>query len=168
MQQFVNSIRASIESNNWHAALTLAMTLPDICGCLENPSMGSKARYVAWYDQFMLKRYQSSLGPSKQLHTFLYGSDCYALRCAYLHQGEFGIEDQSARKTLDKFHFIVPPGKNSIIHMNQCGNTLQLQIDIFCLDVCASVEEWMSMQSGKSDIQEKLLNIGRIYCSPNF
>lgn len=34
---FTNAVKNSLEQENWYSALTLALTLPDICGKLENP-----------------------------------------------------------------------------------------------------------------------------------
>ncbi len=152
MQHFVHAMRASVAQGNWYAALALALTLPDICGRLENPATGSQARFVAWYDRFLLGRYQSRIGPDRRLHTFLSGQDCYALRCAFLHQGEFGIDDQRAQQALERFHFTAPrPGQ--VVHNNQVNNTLQLQVDLFCLDVCEAIEEWLISVQDDANIQ---------------
>ena len=70
-------------------------------------------------------------------HVFLSGADCYALRCAFLHEGRDEITDQRAGEVLDAFAFVVPPA-GSAIHSNQNNQTLQLQVDIF-LPRCA---EW--------------------------
>jgi hypothetical protein len=162
MQQFINATRAAVSQNNWHAALALALTLPDICGRLENPTLGSQARFVAWYDRFMLKRYQARIGADRQVHIFLCSSDCYALRCAFLHQGEFGIDDQRAQQALEHFHFTAPrPG--SFVHMNQINGTLQLQVDKFCQDVCEASEEWFASVAGAPEIQVRLSKLARIW-----
>ncbi len=34
MERFTRAIEKSIKSENWYAALTLALTIPDICGRL--------------------------------------------------------------------------------------------------------------------------------------
>ncbi len=67
---------------------------------------------------------------------FLSGNDCYALRCAYLHEGSDNISQQNAKEVVDKFHFIVAP-KGSTIHCNMMNTKLQLQVDIFCEDTQA-------------------------------
>jgi hypothetical protein len=161
MQSFVNATTMALDSSNWYAALVLALTIPDICGRLENPSMGSQARFVNWYDRFLLTHYQSNIGSSGTLHTFLDGSDCYALRCAFLHQGEFDISDQRAKKALENFHFIAPR-QGYLIHMNQVNNALQLQVDRFCIDVCKATEQWMTSVQSNTVIQGRIAQLASI------
>ena len=38
MRHLLNAIKASIAQQNWYAALSLTLVLPDICGWLEAPS----------------------------------------------------------------------------------------------------------------------------------
>lgn len=164
MQHLVDATRAALAQGNWYAALALALSLPDICGRLESPGAGSQARFVAWYDRFLLPRYQSHIGPDHTPHTFLSGQDCYALRCAFLHQGEFGIDDQRARQALERFHFTAPrPGL--VVHNNQFGNMLQLQVDCFCRDVCEAVEAWLTSVQGNADIQARSTMLGKVHAS---
>ena len=158
MNRFTNSIEASLQSQNWYGALTLALTLPDICGWLENLTLGSEKRYVAWFDKWLLPKYTAYVGPDSIKHVFLQGQDCYALRCSYLHQGEGDIGNQRARKALDKIHFITPPA-NGIIHNNQSNNTLQLQVDIFCNDIIIAVNNWVESVQSNKDIQDRIENL---------
>lgn len=39
MEELMNSIRLSIKTKNWYGALTLALTLPDIAGKIEHPTL---------------------------------------------------------------------------------------------------------------------------------
>jgi hypothetical protein len=154
-----------MDSHNWYAALTLALSLPDICGRLEDPSAKSQARFTKWFDRYLLSRYQAGLGHNRTLHTYLSGNDCYALRCAYLHQGEFGIEDQRAREAITHFQFIAPrPGL--IVHMNQSTaagtSVLQLQVNVFCTDVCVGVEQWLDDVAKNEDVQRRINNLAVI------
>lgn len=136
--------------------------MPDICGKLETPLEKSQVRFVSWYDRYLLKKYQAPVGPAKAVTTFLSGNDCYALRCAFLHQGEFDIQDQRARKALERFH-ITAPRHGWVVHMNMVnGQALQLQVDKLCLDICAAVEEWLSTVAHDADIQGRMDLLGAI------
>ena len=162
MRHLVAATRAAVRQGNWYAALAMALALPDICGWMEAPQLGSQARFVAWYERFLLKRYQMNVAPYGELHTFLGGRDCYALRCAFLHQGEFGIDDQRARNVLERFHFTAPR-PNQSIHMNQIGlTTLQLQVDEFCADVCKGVDEWLVEVHADPAIQGRIAQLPTI------
>lgn len=161
MRHLIDATRSAVTQYNWYAALAVALSMPDMCGELERRVAGSQARFVDWYDRFLLSKYQGNVGASRTPHTFLLGSDCYALRCAYLHQGDFSIDDQRARQALDHFHFIAPR-HGSFVHMNQHGSTLQLQVDRFCLDVCEAVEQWLASVVNDADIQARMGDMAAI------
>jgi hypothetical protein len=159
---FTDAVRNSLENKNWYAALTLALTLPDICGRLEFPDKSSSKRFIHWFNDYLLDEY--TLKNMWGTHVFLNGEDAYALRCAYLHQGEVNIEDQRVRKVLSEFTFVIPP-ENGVIHRNQINNLLQLQVDIFCLDICNAIEKWVNNVSSEPEIQkraEKLMIIQQL------
>ncbi|MGR5293652.1 hypothetical protein ACPV4U_25135, partial [Vibrio alginolyticus] len=166
MKRFTDSIRTAVNANDWYGALSTALTLPDVCGRLENPEKGSKARYVSWYQVWLQPKFTMKVGADQNEHTFLYGEDCYALRCSYLHEGGANIEEQRAKKALEDFHFITPPASGSI-HCNQINNTLQLQVDIFCIQVADAVDQWAKAVEDSEEIQSRLRNLLTIHDSSN-
>jgi len=109
---------------------------------LENPNMGSEKHFVAWWDKYLLATYTKNIGRKRIAHVFLSGADAYALRCSNLHEGIGETLNQRARDALERFHFVTPRG-NWIIHRNQSGKSLQLQIDIFCREICDGVSRWI-------------------------
>lgn len=158
MIRYTRAIEKSLDNRNWYSALTLALALPDICANVCSPTEGSKRRYARWYDQYMLSKYTSHIGPDKHEHVFLNGEDCYALRCALLHEGSHDITEQRARQALESFNFVVPPS-GCRVHMNQFNNALQLQVDVFCLDICESVHRWMADSSFSNGEFDSFLTI---------
>lgn len=162
---FIESVKKSLETENYYAALSLSLTLPDICSSLEFPKeKNTGKKYKFFFDKYLLSKYQSQIGPNKDVYTFLNGSDCYALRCAFLHQGADNIEKQRAREVVKKFQFIVPPKNGSIVH-NNGGSVLQLQVDIFCKDIIQGVENWMKENKDNEKVSmnaNKLLSIKEI------
>ena len=155
MERFTNSLRASVENQDWYVALATALTLPDVCGRLINPTQGSGARYSAWFDAWVAPGYTANL-PHIGTHCFLTGSDCYALRCSYLHEGVADITQQRTRRALDDFHFIIPPRDGWSIHRNQINNTLQLQVDQFCLDIADAVDRWSESVRDDEEVQGRM------------
>jgi hypothetical protein len=141
---FVNAVREAALHQNWVAALVTALALPDVCGWLEDPGRSSRARYAAWFEQFAQDAYTGILGgrPRKK-HIFLSGTDCYALRCALLHEGTTSTDRQRARRALRKFRFITPPAAESGYGLYQDGSLLVLRVDDFCEAVCKGVEDWV-------------------------
>ncbi|MFL0475595.1 hypothetical protein ACH0CI_26805 [Priestia sp. 179-F W1.4 NHS] len=151
---FTNAIKKALQSENWHAALAVSLTLPDICGKLQDENLKSTKRYVKWYNQYLKDQYTMLIGADKKEHQFLTGEDMYALRCSFLHAGEVNIENQWVRKVLKDYKFVAPI-PNRTLHMNQSGDTLQLQVDLFCLDICTAVENWIEDFKGNEKIQQR-------------
>jgi hypothetical protein len=60
MQHLLTAINVSLVEQNWYAALSLTLALPDICGWLEDPSPPSQDRYVSWFDRFVAANYESA------------------------------------------------------------------------------------------------------------
>lgn len=167
MKRFTDAIRLAITSKNWLSALSLSLTMPDICGRLEDPKISSGARYISWYRRLVEPKYTACIGPDRQRYIFLSGEDCFALRCSYLHEGADDISTQRIRKALDSFHFITPPQKGNIVHANQVNNKLQLQIDIFAIDIANAVDAWAESVKTDQDIQNRIKNLIVVHNSDN-
>jgi len=85
MENIINSARESIKTGNYYGALFIALTLPDICSALGNGTTNGDL-YAKWFEDNLL-----------QYKRFCSGNDCYALRCALLHQGKDNITEQKKR-----------------------------------------------------------------------
>ena len=135
VDRFVAATRDAVASRNWYAALAMALALPDVCGRVEYPGVGSRSRYAQWYEDY---RYcGGQIG--KNMPT---GGDVYALRCAYFHQGEFDVSDHAARETTERFRFVEPIANWTIYH-NRVKNEIQLQVSRFCEELCLAAERWL-------------------------
>lgn len=121
----------------------VALTLPDIAGKIDDPQKASGARYIDWVEKYLTPTYTLKNPHSGAAHVFLNGGDCYALRCAFLHEGSDDVSKQRAAQALEKFQFVAPKA-GMFIHKNQVGKKLQLQVDVFSRDVVASVKTWQS------------------------
>jgi len=164
IRNYTNSILISLETHNWYSALFVALTLPDICGKYQYPKVkGSGKRYSLWFDKYLLHLYTMTFRDETQV--FLSGDDCYALRCSFLHEGSSEITHQNAREVLNNYMFVYPvqnsfPTHNNFLTINGT-KTLQLQVDIFCKEICDAVETWLrdieNDQSIKSKDNELLL-----------
>jgi hypothetical protein len=155
MNYLIDSVIKSLQNKNWYAALTLTLTLPDICGKIEYPKIISSKRYSKWFDKYVKSKYTKEVGPAHKIRIFLNGKDCYALRCSYLNQGTSPIFFQKVRDVLDDFQFVVPP-EGFLLHCNQVNKILQLQVEDFCTDIVDSVETWLH------DIKDDQVKMGKI------
>ena len=153
MQQFVDAARRAVDEENWYAALALALTLPDIASKLEHPDLKGRARYVAWCDMYLTPKYTSPAGYGRASKTWMTGLDTYSLRCAVLHQGIDQVTENEVEDRVRGFRFLAPrPG--SRVHQNSTNGRLQLQIDIFCLDICDAVDVWWIYSQEQADVAD--------------
>ena len=155
MERFVESIEKSIETENWYGALTLAITLPDICGRLNNPKWGSQKRFEKWFNKYMHHHYKSSF--HSEGFTFLSGSDCYALRCAFLHEGTDDVTRQRAREVVSKFTFFTTGS-----HRCMVDDVLVLNLQAFCSEICEGVSSWQKEYENDSDIVSGLADLLKV------
>jgi hypothetical protein len=175
MDRFISSIRKSVAEENWFSSLFLSLAVPDICGALESPPTGRRGevseRYCAWFNRYLKKKYDPDslfdlmssrspdtierMGdegvarlkamPANQECAFT-AEDCYRFRCKCLHQGLIQKEGS------EKFIFITPPPNRNVVHCSSLGGLFQLQIDIFCEDICIAAEAWAKEVSARPDI----------------
>jgi len=166
MDNFINAINKAIKGKNWHGALFIALTLPDICGKVEFPRLSSGKRYIDWFDEYMGNKYKT------ESVVFLSGEDCYALRCALLHEGTDDITQQRSRKILEQFVFMTDGphcnlSQDNYVNGKKVETFLQLRVDKFCKDVCDSVEVWLKKVSKNTVIAKRLKNTIEIH-EPGF
>jgi hypothetical protein len=93
---------------------------------------------------------------------YMTGKDCYALRCALLHEGHQDLREQKPSEKLQKINFIVPNYKTNRHKINFSNIEYQLEVDKFCLDICSGAKQWLSDVSTTDEIQgrsKKLLEI---------
>jgi hypothetical protein len=166
MHHLIAAAREPVSQRNWYSALSMALTFPDICGKLEDPTKHSTPRYIGWFATYIAPKYSVTLYGGR-VEQFLSGEDCYALRCAFLHQGTMEIVGQRVQDALDAFVIITPPSNRVTIHRNKNGRRLQLQVDCFVEELCEGVESWMNAVAADPSICPRIQALGRIYDASN-
>lgn len=153
MENILKSIENSLQSKNWYSALVLTLILPDICSKMEGTNKSSSKRYPEWFNTYLGKKYRG----------FLSGDDCYALRCAFFHEGSSNIEKQRARDVLDHFVFIADGPHCNRISKCTFGNPkydgkdiLQLSVNHFCQDMTGAAKQWLDDTSVTKNLSEML------------
>lgn len=148
MKNILESIRNALTEKNWHAALFVTLTLPDICAALENGKTSGE-KYSQWFES-NLTQYQG----------YLSGNDCYALRCALLHEGKDDVSDQKKKDVLEHYVFLTEGGhRNLVKHSNIYGvktSFLQLNVKRFCEEICVAAENWLANNSTDPEIKKRL------------
>ncbi|EEY78886.1 hypothetical protein HMPREF0012_01755 [Acinetobacter calcoaceticus RUH2202] len=171
MNHFINALETSLRTENWYSVLFISLSLPDICGKIDNPNVGSKQRTIEWFDKYLKPIYTRKRGAAQTEYIFLSGTDFYALRCAYLHEGSDDIRGQKAQETLERFKFVQPNSNNFSIHRNLINKTLQLQVSEFGKEILTALKQWTEDNKGDQVKQEtisKLLNIEILDLSKGF
>jgi hypothetical protein len=92
------------------------------------------------------------------------GQDAYALRCAFLHEGQADITEQKARRVIERFHFAAGRDK----HLIKVNSVLLISTPRFCDDVAEAVERWTGRrqalgQSIEPDALIRIVSAGASY-----
>lgn len=169
MKQIIDEIKRALENNLPIAALTMALTIPDICGRIHYyiPDVGK--RYRNWFNKYVYKYYKGnfsfSLNDSSDDIKFrnFDGRLCYKLRCAILHSGNAKID------IIDKFKFYYTPPANNpesddytcITFVNDRKNKYEYQLNInqFCTIMCNAAEEFFNEPQNKCKLNKYKLII---------
>ena len=155
--RLIDDINRALENDCFFSALSLALTLPDICGKAKYPDEKSnKNRYIAWYDEYV-GSYEKYPGRDSKV-PYLSGEVVYSLRCSFLHQGNPSIEKDKIKDEcckIDNFTLLVEKKKEynvlldsasiseNYINDRKVGNTQRsYEVNVrrlcFILSACAS------------------------------
>ncbi|MCT4377647.1 hypothetical protein EFM21_00440 [Leuconostoc falkenbergense] len=148
LNPFLNDMQSCIEKGQYYAALTVALTLPDICASLDKNSFGNPPgeRYEKWMNQYFIHQnnYDQSLN----------AKDFYKLRCAYIHAGTDNISKES-NPILSRVRFTY--GSNAIHRVGiqySTENIFVLYLPCFCQEMRNSVIDFI----GDSNNNKTILN----------
>lgn len=109
VDKIINDINSSLENGTYLAALSLALTLPDICGKAKYPNYGVGKRYEQWYKDY-IEPLEIPSNPTSDDMPYLSAEVVYQLRCSFLHQGSPNVdinEIKDERNKVDRFALVV-------------------------------------------------------------
>lgn len=156
MEQFIEAIEKSLVERNWLAALTIALTLPDICGSTESPRASNGERYRKWCDIYLCPRYRHVLGGSPDPVEFLSPGDLWKLRNAVVHEGASDrLCSEEIAEVLHHVQFSIGRAHCSRYTVNDVAY-LNLAVPNFCGDVINGVRAWCADVAANDEIQERL------------
>ena len=143
MQDIIQQVRDANRSGFYYVALFSALALPDICAALESADgEASKGKFIAWFNTHVAPRYNG----------FLDGEACYYFRCSMLHQGS----TQHPRGRYSRIIFVEPGNSGMVLHNNIMNDALNIDVCIFCEDICQAVERWWPGASTQDQFQANL------------
>ena len=157
VQRLVDDIRAALDNDLYFAALSTALTLPDICGKAEYPTEKStKKRYIDWYDNEIGRYEKNPQQFSKEEMPYLSGDVIYSLRCSLLHAGNPNVDNgqltsKNASLPIDHFVLKVEKKKDFDIYSDSSGisdifgqhrREYTMSIRRVCLIMCCVAETY--------------------------
>lgn len=178
----IESIKRALENHCYMPALSLALTLPDICGQIEYPSFTINGQrqvgrqYITWFDEWVNHNYADPSGwtvdGKKAKKAYFTGKMCYDLRCSFLHSGNSDIHDFNEKE--DKENRYSYKFELSINGADSFGTTcdsfqystnkllkqrtVRINIITLCYNLCLSAELYY-YQKGSLYFKEHKINL---------
>jgi len=147
----IDDINKALDNNCFFSALTLALTLPDICGKAEYPESKTSERYKKWYEEYIEKSEKYGV----QALPYLSSNVVYSLRNYMLHQGTVYTDK------INEFALIVEDKKewNSLTEMggvitDSHGNTTtrySVNVRRLCFLLCTYAKTYYNNNREKFD-----------------
>lgn len=157
LEIILNDIEKALAARLWYAALTVTLSLPDICSLLERPEderWSKREKYAAWFNEHVAKLHYPEFT----------GDDCYSLRGGVVHHGQFG----HAKSRYDRVAFSLPDGRGSVFDRmmsTDCGSfkgtTLSLDLALFCQRLIEAVRTWYRDNADDPNVVANLPNLVR-------
>jgi hypothetical protein len=182
MEHLIRAVRDAVKKKSWYAATALALVLPDACGAVDQPGRGqSRDRYIRWADRWTRGYFSNPMGK-----VFLSGRELFALRCAFLHEGDLmtnpdrpqAPDDSDAmfevlnQVTLYGADMPVVPARTMAKSGSDRTTGYGIGVAEFCEAICAAVESWLGHARADSTLAariERLTQTGAIIqVLPNF
>lgn len=157
LSEYLRDILRAVDGNSPFSAIALTLALPDICGSIEYAQMNGAGqvgnRYRTWCDEWA------------QMLT-VSGADCYALRCAYLHNGVDEFSGPAARQaTFNRITFTVGQvggGWLARALPAGAGQMARIPHETFCRDMVGSAEGWRRARAENPRVTEAIAGLMRI------
>lgn len=149
MKAILDEIRVACEQKLFYLAVMLCLALPDICAALEHPTgQTSEKRYRSWVDTWLGKEYGN----------FLPAQDMYRLRCGVMHQGRMGHPGLRYKRLAFSVTMGFLADRNFFPNRRK-PELLNLNAQMFCYNVCASVQRWEQAHKGDPVVQANLARL---------
>lgn len=104
VDEMIREIKVCLKNGCFMAALTTALTLPDICGKAQYPDEKStKKRYEKWFNEYIINQFEYFFD-NCGVTPFFSSNLIYLLRCSVLHQGNPGVDQE--KSDIDYFELI--------------------------------------------------------------
>ncbi len=179
IKQIIKEVESSIRNENFIAALSLALTLPDICGKAEYPNDTVGKRYIKWFNEHLGKYEIPPSTNHSDTGTSIYddmpymsGEIVYLLRNSVLHQGTPNIDKDSIRESRCQVNHFVLTIANAVYGGSSCiersyysdekYRVLEINLVNLCSKLCLVAKAYYEENKSKFDFFEYDLQDMRI------
>ena len=159
LHYILKEIQSALEAELYYAAVSISLSLPDICSALEiqyGHSRFSKVerRYTAWCNQYLESKFSS-----------LKAADIWALRGGLIHNAMLSKHPKNERGRI----LLMPPNPQQIVihEMEVCDGApegehgVQVYLPFFCENMIAAVTEWWEAKRQDPLVQRNLPDLVR-------
>lgn len=166
IDKLINEINEALSHNLYFAALSLALTLPDICGKAEYPEKGSTVRYKLWYDEHIGQYEKSPTIDGVHEMPYLSGEIVYNFRSSLFHQGNPNLDKNEYKKRnkrdcpIEHFKIVVETDKPYNIYGGEAGSLTidhngvehreyRVSVRRLCMILCSSAKSYYDKNKDK-------------------
>lgn len=152
INRLIDDINKALDAEAYMAALSLVLTLPDICAKAEyGDSLGNKVRYIKWFDEYIGQYEKAPVEPGETEMPYLSGEVVYQLRCSVLHQGNPDIDNDKINNEVCKIdHFTLVVEKKK---------PFDIYIDSACVSSIAGLAETKPVRSYRVNVRRLCISI---------
>lgn len=168
MKHLITEIESNLVGSNYLSALTLTLTLPEICGKIAFPKKSPEQRYNKWYNKYVYEPMPKT--DSDYIRQIYYSSEViYALRRTILHEEDAVEATKKVRKKLglknyQSFNFVLTKSTSSYSKQFRGSNThkkpdvfIEIGVKSFCEKVCAAAKDFYNETKKDKNIYENLI-----------
>lgn len=142
MQKIIDEIKGCVEQGYYFAALSLSLTIPNVCASYENKRRASSHDYEKWCTQWLIP----------ELPYDITGEIVYSLRCSFFHAMDAKMNKRTLREYNEKldrnatFTFFIPHEgtKESFVYIKEDGKTIRWTICVsaFVFSMITALEKF--------------------------
>ncbi|MDE5552955.1 MAG: hypothetical protein K2I67_00180 [Malacoplasma sp.] len=152
IERLIKEVEGCLKNELYMSALTVVLTLPDICGKAEFHELGNGERYRKWLDQYVC---------SKDFN-IIRSEEIYKLRNSMLHQGAPTTKKKG--EDIDEFELLIQdPNRASKMMQSRYQDfdkcVLSVNIESLCEIICSASQEYYAKNKEKFDfINYRIVN----------
>ena len=163
VNRIADEISVCLEHECFIAALSLALTLPDICGKAEFPCDSVTKRYIQWYNEHIGQYEIPNLKGADDM-PYPSGEVVYNLRNSMLHQGTPNVDAKQIKQEsckVDHFTLLiadVSDGGGSSVSVKGNGDYTNRSLSVnavnLCFKLCSVAKNYYNENKEKFDFFE--------------